>query len=93
LTFDVHYVHIRRMEQPEIPCTKLGVWMRDNQKDDAAVAIAIGEVSRSQISRIRRGLSRPSLDLADKLSELTGVPALDLMRKVEVTAAAQGAAA
>lgn len=54
-------------------------WMLEAGETDESVADKTG-VSRVQISRIRRGLSRPSPELADKLSGLTSIPAWDFVR-------------
>lgn len=37
-------------------------------------------VSRVQISRIRRGLSKPSAALAEELSRISGIPAWDFLK-------------
>lgn len=55
----------------------LAAWMRREALRDGDVATRVG-VSRVQVLRIRRGQSRPSAWLAVKLSELTGIPAIDL---------------
>lgn len=45
---------------------KLSQWMAEAGHDDEAVAKLVG-IDRATISRIRRGLNRPSWDLAAKL--------------------------
>lgn len=59
--------------------TKLDAWM-GNDKDDRWLAERIGS-SRSQASRIRRGVSRPSPAKAFKIEEVTRgkVKAADLL--------------
>ena len=52
--------------------TRLDRWMTDNEWDDAKMAEAIGR-DRSQVSRIRRGLSGASKDTALKLATITGI--------------------
>lgn len=47
-------------------------WMRKNRKLDDDVARAIN-LSRSQVSRIRRGKSICTIDTAQKLEKLTGI--------------------
>lgn len=42
---------------------------------DAALAGMVEGLSRSQVSRIRRGRSRPLPDTARKLEAVTGIPA------------------
>lgn len=73
-------MHIVRM-------TRLKQWMEANGKDDAAVAEAVGVVSRSQVNRLKNGQSKPSFDSASALERLTGIPAGELFQ------AAQGRAA
>lgn len=57
----------------------LASWMKASAETDETLAAKAG-VSRVQISRIRRGLSRPSLRLAERLEPITGLPAWDLIR-------------
>ena len=66
--------------------TLLETWMEANGVGDDAVATETG-VSRVQISRIRRGLSKPSPELALKLSSMTGIAAWDFVKPDEAAAA------
>lgn len=70
-------MHIAEMD--EAPKTPLDRWMREHDRDDAAVAAELGTVSRSQVNRLRNGTSRPSLVTAKALEALTGVPAIELL--------------
>lgn len=64
----VHLVHIG-------PMTRLSDWMdAKGIKDEALAEKAKGAVSRTQISRIRRGLSGASKKTAHKLEKITGIP-------------------
>ncbi len=65
--------------------TKLSEWMTANEIDDAVMADRLG-VSRVSISRIRRGLQRPSPRLAADLARETGIPAWDFIKPQEVAA-------
>ena len=49
--------------------------MDAHKLSDADVAAKIDGLSRSQVSRIRRRVSRPSPETALKLAELTRIPA------------------
>lgn len=60
--------------------TALKQWMEENRKTDADVAAAVGSVSRSQVNRLKNGVSKPSFDSAAALEELTGIPAGQLFR-------------
>lgn len=54
----------------------LDQWMTANGLTDAALSKKLGEkVSRSQISRIRTGTSRPSPGVARLLATVTGIDA------------------
>ena len=54
----------------------LGQWMKAKRLDDAEVASRLGGViSRSQVSRIRRGKSIPPPATAEALAKLTGIAA------------------
>jgi transcriptional regulator with XRE-family HTH domain len=55
--------------------TALKDWMDKRGLADADVASRIEGLSRSQVSRIRRGVSRPSPATAEKLAALTRIPA------------------
>jgi len=55
--------------------TALKDWMERKALSDADVAARIDGLSRSQVSRIRRGVSRPSPETAEKLAALTRIPA------------------
>jgi transcriptional regulator with XRE-family HTH domain len=64
----VHLVHI-------FPMTQLAQWMSKRGIGDSALADkAGGEISRSQISRIRRGISGTSRETAKRLEKITGIP-------------------
>lgn len=52
--------------------TKLQRWMTANQKDDAAMSRLV-RLDRSQISRIRRGVTGASRATAIKLQLITGI--------------------
>jgi hypothetical protein len=68
LARDVQVVHIGGM-------TQLATWMAKNKlKDPDLAEKAKGKVSRSQISRIRRGKSGASPETARVLASLTGMP-------------------
>lgn len=74
------------------PMTALQRWMTENEKDDAAVAAAVGSISRSQVSRLRRGESRPSLKTAEALEALTGLPAWEFLKSCDGAEARDAAA-
>ena len=62
-------MHIRSMK-------KLRDWMREHELNDAGLAAKLDcRLSRSQVNRIRRGESRPSIDAARELERVTGIPA------------------
>lgn len=65
-------VHIRIMTLQE--------WMDAKGLNDAALAGRLGVVSRSQVSRIRRGISRPSPELAAQLEAATKIPAWNFLK-------------
>lgn len=65
--------------------TKLSEWMTANEIDDAEMARRL-DVSRVSISRIRRGLQRPSPRLAETMARVTGIPAWDFIRPEAVLA-------
>ena len=52
--------------------SKLQKWMKRNEMDDTAVAVAC-KISRSQINRIRREETTASYATALKLEKLTGI--------------------
>jgi transcriptional regulator with XRE-family HTH domain len=56
--------------------------MTKTGESDETLAEKAG-VSRVQISRIRRDLSRPSPELADRLSKITGIPAWDFVKPLK----------
>lgn len=66
--------------------TPLEKWMRETGRDDAAVAEATGVVSRSQVNRLKRAMSKPSFKSATALEKLTGIPAGELFRELGVAA-------
>lgn len=57
----------------------LNSWMDDAGESDESLAPKLG-VSRVQVSRIRRGVNKPSATVAARLEELTGIPAWDFLR-------------
>ncbi len=59
--------------------TPLSAWMHGARENDASLAAKVG-VSRVQILRIRKGQSKPSPKLAQKLEKETGVPAWEFLR-------------
>jgi transcriptional regulator with XRE-family HTH domain len=61
--------------------------MDARSETDEALAAKVG-VSRVQINRIRRNLSRPSPKLAERLESVTGVPAWDFLRSDQTQDAA-----
>lgn len=61
------------------PTTALGRWMKANERDDDSLAQALS-ITRSQVNRLRRGVSKPSLDTAEALAGITGISALVLLR-------------
>lgn len=67
--------------------TPLAEWMRQQGRSDAEVAADVGQISRSQVSRIRRGTSRPSWRVAKALEQTTGIPADALMGAADRSAA------
>lgn len=54
---------------------KLHDWMEEQGLNDSQFAAKFPVVSRSQISRIRRGKSTPPPETARKLAEITKIPA------------------
>lgn len=54
-------------------------WMETEGVTDAELAARVRVLSRSQISRIRRGLSAPRRNAARALAEVTGIPFADLL--------------
>lgn len=60
---------------------KLETYLREKKLTDAAFAVEVSS-SQSQISRIRRGVSSPSWDLADRIAKATKgkVTANDLIK-------------
>lgn len=63
--------------------TLLKDWMKETGETDASLAAKLG-VSRVQVLRIRRGLSKPSPKLALALSGITRIPAWEFLRPDEV---------
>lgn len=70
--------------------TALQTWVDAAKLTDEALAAKVG-VSRVQITRIRNGVCRPSVKTAQKLAEVTGVPAANFI--LPDLAPRQGAAA
>jgi len=59
--------------------TTLKAWMETTGRDDAAVAAAVDvKISRSQVNRLKNGVSKPSWKTAAALERLTGIPAGEL---------------
>lgn len=60
-------------------CTFFGMtlqdWMNKRGLNDTKFAAKYPILSRSQVSRIRRGASVPTLNTARKLEEITKIPA------------------
>lgn len=52
----------------------LACWMKVNRETDQSLAPKVG-ISRVHVSRLRRGVHRPSPDLARKLETVTNIPA------------------
>jgi len=50
---------------------KLSDWMKEQACNDKALGVRLG-VNRATISRIRRGLNRPSWELATRIKQTTG---------------------
>ena len=67
-------------------------WMDERALKDEPMAKLIGGVTRSQISRIRRGVSTPQIPLANRLQELTGIPATSFFPSLRTDALRQDAA-
>lgn len=63
LDMHVHVMHFSGMQ--------LSAWMAANGLDDAGMA-ALVQADRSVISRIRRGVNRPSWELAARFKVATG---------------------
>lgn len=63
LDIHVHLVHIARM-------TSLAAYMKKAGLTDEALAHQVGR-DRSTITKLRLGQTRPSLDLAIKIAEIT----------------------
>lgn len=54
--------------------TILAQWMLANEETDHTLAPKVG-VSRVHVSRLRRGVHKPKPRLAEKLEEVTSIPA------------------
>ncbi|TPN44425.1 helix-turn-helix transcriptional regulator [Mesorhizobium sp. B1-1-4] len=67
---------------------KLAQYLSDHEMTDEAFAATVG-MSQSQISRIKRGISRPSWDSVAAIERATGgqVTASDFAQAPDVTAA------
>jgi transcriptional regulator with XRE-family HTH domain len=59
--------------------TKFADWIAKKGLTEVETARLVG-VSQAQISRIKRGLSKPSPVLAERLQTVTGIPAWDFIR-------------
>lgn len=53
--------------------------MAEQALDDEGAAALIG-ISRSQVSRIKRGINKPSPETAVRLEAVTGIPAWDFLK-------------
>lgn len=53
-------------------------WMIKNAETDASLSEKIG-ISRVQVSRLRRGIHRPSIATARKLEKVTTIPAAEFV--------------
>lgn len=58
--------------------TALSKWMGDQKIGDAELARRLGR-SRSQVTRLRNGSSRPSPETAAALEGVTGIPAWEFI--------------
>lgn len=58
--------------------TQLETWMTQNHETDESLA-AKADVSRVQISRLRRGINRPRPALASRLEKITSIPAAEFI--------------
>ncbi|WP_181166233.1 helix-turn-helix transcriptional regulator [Mesorhizobium sp. B2-6-7] len=67
---------------------KLAQYISDHEMTDEAFAVTVG-MSQSQISRIKRGISRPSWDSVAAIERATGgqVTASDFAQTADVSAA------
>lgn len=70
----------------------LALWMKTAGETDETVAAKLG-VSRVQVSRIRRGVNRPSPTVAEKLQAITGYPAWEFLKPAAEARRTQGEAA
>jgi transcriptional regulator with XRE-family HTH domain len=61
--------------------TALAQWFERSGHTQRAIAERLG-VTEAHLSRLISGERQPSLPLAVKISELTGVPASDLLSRV-----------
>jgi transcriptional regulator with XRE-family HTH domain len=57
---------------------QLAIWMSANSETDKTLAPKV-EISRVQVSRIRRGIQRPRRELALRLEAVTQIPASDFI--------------
>lgn len=71
-------MHIPHMADE--PKTPLDRWMRLNERTDESLAAEL-KITRSQVNRVRNGMSDPSAATARALSKLTGIPFADLFQK------------
>ena len=53
----------------------LDEWMSKHNRRDGELAAEVG-VDRTYILKVRRRVKQPSLDVATRLQELTGIPAI-----------------
>ncbi len=61
----------------------LDTWMIDKGVGNKHLAEML-QISRVQVSRLRRRLYRPSVETALKLEEITGIPAAELILAARV---------
>lgn len=59
--------------RPVAPQNKLGEWVKSSGLTRAEAASKLG-CSRSHLDKLCRQGSKPSLDLANKIQEVTGIP-------------------
>lgn len=64
---------------------ELSDWMSNHRETDQTFAPKLG-VSRVHVSRLRRGVHKPSPELAVKIEDITGIPAWELLKPDSVEA-------
>lgn len=68
----------RSGRKPEKPTTAFARWMRQADLTDIKLAEALG-VSRPTVTKIRTGKRQPSLRLAVAITQMSGIPAHELL--------------